>query len=37
VLYAASANATGQAMFAKLGFRPSMVELTLDLPSASRR
>lgn len=32
VLYAASSNAAGQAMFAKLGFRPSMVEMTLDLP-----
>lgn len=32
VLYASSANAEGQALFQRLGFRPTMVELTLDLP-----
>jgi ribosomal protein S18 acetylase RimI-like enzyme len=32
VLYAATANREGQAKFQTLGFRPSMVEMTLDLP-----
>ncbi len=31
VLYSASANLEGQALFRQLGFRPTMVELTLDL------
>ena len=31
VLYAATANAEGQALFESLGFRRTMVELTLDL------
>ena len=34
VLYSASANTEGQALFKRLGYRPTMVELTLDLPSA---
>jgi ribosomal protein S18 acetylase RimI-like enzyme len=33
VLYSASANAAGQRLFAQLGFRPTMVEMTLELPS----
>ncbi len=32
VLYAAAANAEGQALFRALGYRPTMVELTLELP-----
>ena len=32
VLYAASGNTAGQALFGQLGFRPTMVEMTLDLP-----
>jgi hypothetical protein len=31
VLYSASSNADGQALFNRLGYRPTMVELTLDL------
>lgn len=31
VLYSASANTQGQALFRALGYRPTMVELTLDL------
>lgn len=31
VLYSASANAEGQALFKRLGYRPTMIELTLDL------
>jgi ribosomal protein S18 acetylase RimI-like enzyme len=31
VLYAASGNTRGQALFRQLGFRPTMVEMTLDL------
>lgn len=31
VLYAASRNARAQALFESLGFRPTMVELTMDL------
>lgn len=31
VLYSASANGQGQALFRQLGFRPTMVEMTLDL------
>lgn len=31
VLYSASANAEGQALFRSIGYRPTMVELTLDL------
>ncbi len=33
VLYSASANVEGQTLFKKLGFRPTMVEMTLDLPT----
>jgi ribosomal protein S18 acetylase RimI-like enzyme len=33
VLYSASSNAEGQALFKRLGYRPTMVEMTLDLPS----
>lgn len=32
VLYSASANVEGQSLFKRLGYRPTMVELTLDLP-----
>jgi ribosomal protein S18 acetylase RimI-like enzyme len=32
VLYSASANVQGQTLFKKLGFRPTMVEMTMDLP-----
>ncbi len=31
VLYSASANSQAQALFGRLGFRPTMVEMTLDL------
>jgi ribosomal protein S18 acetylase RimI-like enzyme len=31
VLYSASSNAEGQALFKRLGYRPTMVEMTLDL------
>jgi ribosomal protein S18 acetylase RimI-like enzyme len=31
VLYSATANEEGQALFRSLGYRPTMVELTLDL------
>lgn len=31
VLYSAASNTDGQAMFKQLGYRPTMVELTLDL------
>lgn len=31
VLYSAASNTEGQALFKELGFRPSMVEFTLDL------
>lgn len=31
VLYSASANTQGQALFRALGYRPTMVEMTLDL------
>jgi ribosomal protein S18 acetylase RimI-like enzyme len=31
VLYSASANTEGQALFKRIGFRPTMVEMTLDL------
>ena len=31
VLYSASANVEGQALFKRLGFRPTMVEMTVDL------
>ncbi|MFZ5441546.1 MAG: GNAT family N-acetyltransferase [Myxococcota bacterium] len=31
VLYSAAANADGQALFRELGYRPTMVEMTLDL------
>jgi ribosomal protein S18 acetylase RimI-like enzyme len=31
VLYSASSNTQGQALFRQLGFRPTMVEMTLDL------
>jgi ribosomal protein S18 acetylase RimI-like enzyme len=31
VLYSASANAQGQALFRALGYRPTMVEMTMDL------
>lgn len=31
VLYSASANVEGQTLFKQLGFRPTMVEMTLDL------
>lgn len=32
VLYAASQNPRAQALFASVGFRPTMVEMTLDTP-----
>jgi ribosomal protein S18 acetylase RimI-like enzyme len=32
VLYSASENVQGQTLFKKLGFRPTMVEMTMDLP-----
>lgn len=32
VLYSASSNSEGQALFRQLGYRPTMVEVTLDLP-----
>jgi ribosomal protein S18 acetylase RimI-like enzyme len=32
VLYSASANLEGQSLFKRLGYRPTMVEMTLDLP-----
>ncbi len=31
VLYSASSNVEGQTLFTRLGFRPTMVEMTLDL------
>lgn len=31
VLYSAASNSEGQALFEKLGYRPTMIELTLDL------
>jgi ribosomal protein S18 acetylase RimI-like enzyme len=31
VLYSASSNVEGQALFKKLGYRPTMIEMTLDL------
>ena len=31
VLYSASSNSQGQALFRQLGYRPTMVEMTLDL------
>lgn len=31
VLYSASSNVEGQALFKQLGYRPTMVEMTLDL------
>lgn len=31
VLYSASSNTQGQALFRQLGYRPTMVEMTLDL------
>ena len=31
VLYSAASNTEGQALFRKLGYRPTMVEMTLDL------
>lgn len=35
VLYAAAGNPQAQALFRRLGYRPSMVEMTLDLPGAA--
>ena len=35
VLYSASSNSEGQALFKRLGYRPTMVEMTLDLPPRS--
>lgn len=32
VLYSAASNEQGQALFRQLGYRPTMVEMTLDLP-----
>lgn len=37
VLYAASENPRAQAMFKSIGFRPTMVEMTLDLPKAAKK
>ena len=31
VLYSAASNVEGQALFKRLGYRPTMVEMTLDL------
>lgn len=31
VLYSAASNSEGQALFTKLGYRPTMIEMTLDL------
>lgn len=36
-LYAAAGNPQAQALFRRLGYRPSMVEMTLDLPGAASR
>jgi hypothetical protein len=30
-LYSAASNVEGQTLFKKLGYRPTMVEMTLDL------
>ena len=32
VLYSAASNVEGQTLFKRLGYRPTMVEMTLDLP-----
>lgn len=37
VLYCASSNTEGQALFKRLGYRATMVEMTLDLPAHSSR
>lgn len=36
VLSSASANVQGQTLFKKLGYRPTMVEMTLDLPGGDK-